>query len=252
MDSPARQHLIVQRLRETERLEVADLALELDTSEVTVRRDLDALAAAGALRRVHGGAVSLLLRGEELPFALREVESSRAKEAIAAVVADMITDGEALVLDSGTTGLAVARRLVNRRLTVVPLSLPAAHVLSASPETTLKVPGGTSRFGEGSLVGPMTEASLKALRVDTAIISCCGLSMADGVTAYDDVEAATKRAAMASARRTILVGEAAKFVRTALAVVCPLTAFDVLVTDAETPQDTLDEIRRAGIEVRVA
>src|SRR6188768_2569289 len=99
MGSPARQHLIVQRLRETERIDVADLALELSTSEVTIRRDLDSLAAAGALRRVHGGAVSLLLRGEELPFALREVESSTAKEAIAAVVADMITDGEALVLD---------------------------------------------------------------------------------------------------------------------------------------------------------
>jgi DeoR/GlpR family transcriptional regulator of sugar metabolism len=252
MDSPARQHLIVQRLRESERLEVADLALELETSEVTVRRDLDALAAAGALRRVHGGAVSLLLRGEELPFALREVESSAAKERIAALASDLIADGEAVILDSGTTGLAVARRFVGRRLTVVPLSLPAAHVLSGSAETTLKVPGGTSRFREGSLVGPMTEASLRSLRVDTAIISCCGVSLADGVTAYDDVEAATKRAAMLSARRTILVGEAAKFVRTALAVVCPVADFDVLVTDDETPQDTLDEVRQAGVEVRVA
>lgn len=185
MDSATRQQRIVQRLRETERLEVADLALELDTSEVTVRRDLDALASAGALRRVHGGAVSLLLRGEELPFALREIESTPAKERIAQTVAGLLSDGEAVIVDSGTTGLAIARALVGRRLTVVPLSIPAAHVLSASASTTLKVPGGTSRFGEGSLVGPMAEASLRSLRVDTAIISCCGLSPTDGVTAYE-------------------------------------------------------------------
>ncbi|MFD6164809.1 DeoR/GlpR family DNA-binding transcription regulator [Oerskovia sp. NPDC060287] len=250
MDSATtRQQRIVQRLRETERVDVADLALELDTSEVTVRRDLDTLAAAGALRRVHGGAVSLLLRGEELPFALREIESTSAKEQIARTVADLLSDGEAVIVDSGTTGLAIARALVGRRLTVVPLSIPAAHVLSASASTTLKVPGGTSRFGEGSLVGPLTEASLRSLRVDTAIISCCGLSVVDGVTAYDDVEAATKRAAMASARRTILVGEAAKFSRTALAVVCPLTDFDVLVTDPEAPADAVARLRQAGVDV---
>ncbi|MDM7830067.1 DeoR/GlpR family DNA-binding transcription regulator [Cellulomonas edaphi] len=249
MDSSTRQQRIVDRLRVAERVDVADLALALQTSEVTVRRDLDALAAAGALRRVHGGAVSLLLRGEELPFALRSVESTAAKDAMAQVVAGLLRDGEAVVVDSGTSGLAVARALVGRRLTVVPLSLPAAHVLSSSAATTLKVPGGTSRFGEGSLVGPMTEASLRSLRVDTAVITCCGMSVDDGVTAYDDVEAAVKRAAMACARRTILVGEAAKFGRTALSVVCSMTDFDVLVTDSDAPAGPIAQLRHAGVEV---
>ncbi len=247
MDGLSRQEQIIRRLQEHERVEVADLARELHTSEVTVRRDLDALAASGALRRVYGGAVSLLLRGEELPFALREMESSSAKDRIGQVVADLLVDGEAVIVDSGTTGLAVARAVIGRRLTIVPLSLRAAEPLSGSASITLKVPGGTVRYGEGSLVGPMTEASLRSLRVDTAIVSCCGVSLADGVTAYDDIEASTKRTAMASARRRVLVAEAAKFSRTSLAVVCPITDFDIVVTDAAAAD--VVQLRDAGLEV---
>lgn len=109
MDAPSRHADIVSRLRRDGRVDVARLAGDLDTSEVTVRRDLDLLAEAGVLQRVHGGAVSLLMRGDELPFAMREVESSETKARIGAAAAALLRDGEAVVVDSGTTGLAVAR-----------------------------------------------------------------------------------------------------------------------------------------------
>ncbi|MFD2091021.1 DeoR/GlpR family DNA-binding transcription regulator [Blastococcus deserti] len=249
MDSTTRHAGILTHLRREGRVEVADLAAALGTSEMTIRRDLDVLARAGVLRRVRGGAVSLLSRGEELPFAMREVEASDAKQRMATAVSGLLRDGEAVVVDSGTTGLAVARALAGRRLTVMPLSIHALGPLAGSPATTLLVPGGTARFGEGSLVGPMTEASLRSLRFDTVVLTCCGFSATDGVTAYDVQDAAVKRAAVASASRVVLVAEAAKFARTALVVVCPVTEIDTVVTDVDVPDEAVAQLTAAGVDV---
>jgi DeoR/GlpR family transcriptional regulator of sugar metabolism len=192
------------------------------------------------------------MRGDELPFALRELESSDAKQRMATVAAGLVRDGEAVVVDSGTTGLAVASALTGRRLTVMPLSLPAVTALSGSSATTLLVPGGTARFGEGSLVGPMTEAALTGLRFDTVFLTCCGFSPTDGVTAHDVQDAAVKRAAVGAANRVVLLAEAAKLARTALVVVCPSSAVDVVVTDRDAPEATVAQLTAAGIEVHRA
>ena len=251
MATTSRHEQIIDRLREHGRVDVAELAVELQTSEVTIRRDLEQLAEAGVLRRVRGGAVSLMLRGEEQPFALRELQDRNAKQRIAARAAALIADGEAIVIDSGTTGVAVAAALASRRLTAMPLSLPAARALADSSSVELVLPGGTVRHGEGSFVGAMTEAGLRALRFDTAVLSCCGLS-AGVVTAFDLEDAAVKRAAIASAARVMLVAEGAKFARTALAVVAPLTDVDVLLTDGDAPEEALADLRQAGVEVHRA
>jgi DeoR/GlpR family transcriptional regulator of sugar metabolism len=240
---------IVETLQRDGRVDVSHLAEAFGTSEVTVRRDLDHLAEAGVLRRVRGGAVSLMMRGEELPFAMRGVTASAAKDRIGSAVAGLVRDGEAVVLDSGTTGLAAARSLTGRRLTVMPLSLRAAVVLGDSPSINLLLPGGTVRFGEQTLVGPLAEASLAGLRFDTAILTCCGSSPEIGVTAYDLQDAAVKRAAIMAATRTILIMDSSKFSRTAMAVVCPVTALDIIVTDTGAPATTVATLRDAGIEV---
>jgi DeoR/GlpR family transcriptional regulator of sugar metabolism len=233
-------------------VDVRTAALQLSTAEMTIRRDLDVLVAQGVARRVRGGAVSLLMQGEELPFLMRELDSAEAKQRIATLAASLILDGEAVVVDSGTTGLAVAEVLVGRRLTVMPLSLQAAAALSVSSATTLVMPGGTARFGEGSLVGPMTEASLSSLRFDTAVLTCCGVSPDGAVTAHDIEDAAVKRAAHASSARTILVAEGAKFTRTARAVVYAINQVDVVVTDTEAPDSAIETMLAAGIEVHRA
>jgi DeoR/GlpR family transcriptional regulator of sugar metabolism len=229
---------------------VAELAELTSTSEMTVRRDLEMLADQGVLERYRGGARNVVLRGEETPFALRAHDSVEVKRRIAAAVADMIVDGEAVVIDAGTTCLEVARALTHRRLTVMPLSLHAANALVGAPQLRLLMPGGEPRSGELALNGPLTEASLAALRFDTAIIGCCGLNASNGLTTYDVTDAATKRAAIASARRVIAVTEAAKFSRTALAFVAPASALHVVVTGADTADDDADALVEAGIAVR--
>ncbi|WP_211336386.1 DeoR/GlpR family DNA-binding transcription regulator [Nocardia tenerifensis] len=241
---------ITDAVREAGQLGVAELAERTGASEMTIRRDLETLAAQGVLERYRGGARTLLLRGDEPPFALRAHEGLESKRRIAAEVAGLIVDGESVVLDSGTTCLEVARALANRRLTVVPLSLHAVHELTGAPQLTLLVPGGKPRAGELALTGPLTLSSLAALRFDTAILGCCGLGAADGLTAHDLDDAAVKRAAIASSRRVVVATEAAKLARTALAFVAPITDLHAVVTDSTASPDDTDALTAAGVTVR--
>ncbi|MEV6535352.1 DeoR/GlpR family DNA-binding transcription regulator [Streptomyces sp. NPDC051639] len=251
MMSAERLKKIADAVGETGRLSVAELAELTGASEMTIRRDLEVLADQGVLERYRGGARSLLLRGEEPPFALRAQDGLEVKRRLAVEVAALIADGESVVVDSGTTCLEVARALHQRRLTVVPLSLHAANALTGAPQLKLLLPGGEPRVGELALTGPLTEASLAALRFDTAVIGCCGLTVADGLTAYDLADAAIKRAAIASARRVIAVTEAAKLSRTALAFVTPASALHAVVTDRSAPDDETGALAAAGVAVRM-
>jgi DeoR/GlpR family transcriptional regulator of sugar metabolism len=249
LSTQIRHQAILEQLRRNGRVDVGLLADEFDTSPITVRRDLDQLAAGGVLRRVRGGAVSLMMRGEGLPFSMRAIEAADVKDRLAVAVGRLVSDGEALAIDSGTSGLAIARHLASRRLTVMPLSIQAIVAFAASSTVNLILPGGTARFGEGSIVGPLAEDSLHAFRFDTAVLTCCGISTSDGITAHDLQDASVKRAMIGSSRRTILVAESAKFARTAMAVVCSTSAIDVLVTDEDAPVEELALLRIAGIDV---
>jgi DeoR/GlpR family transcriptional regulator of sugar metabolism len=242
--------LVADAVRGAEQMSVAELAVVTGASEMTIRRDLEVLAEQGVLERFRGGAKSLLLRGEGPPFAMRKQDGLDAKQRIAAEAARLIAEGESVVIDSGTTCVEVANALRNYRITVMPLSMHAANALAGGPRLTLLMPGGEVRVGELTMTGPLAQASLSALRFDTAILGCCGLSAADGLTAYDLPDAANKRAAIASASRTIVVTEGSKFTRTALAAVAPASSLDVVVTDESAPAAELAALTAAGTTVR--
>ncbi|RKT86670.1 DNA-binding transcriptional regulator of sugar metabolism, DeoR/GlpR family [Saccharopolyspora antimicrobica] len=250
MESSERTSTIVERLRLAERVTVAELAEATGCSEMTIRRDLDQLAEQGVLRRVRGGAVSFL-RGHSAPFPLRERDEVAVKQRLAAAVDELITDCESVILDSGTTTLEVARRLAHRRLTAIPLDLHAANALSNVPQVDLLLPGGRTKPGELSFTGHLAEASLRALRVDTTVLGVCGLSAKHGLTAHDLEEVPVKQAAVDAAQRVVAVCHGAKFARTGLGLVCPVTDLDVVVTDASAPEEARAELAAAGVEVRV-
>ena len=251
MDANARLAALTGLLQRDGRVEVARAAEAFRTAEMTVRRDLDRLVAMGMARRVRGGAISLLMRGEELPFAMRELERAETKARIGAAVADVLRDGEAVLLDSGTTAVAVARALAGRRLTVMAMSLHVATVLSAGESVRLLVPGGEARPGELAMTGPLALASIAALRFDTAVLAPCGLAGGQ-VTAHDLGDAAVKQAMVASAARVVVAADGSKFGQTAMAVVSTTGALDMVITDATAPADALDALRAAGTEVRCA
>jgi DeoR/GlpR family transcriptional regulator of sugar metabolism len=145
--------------------------------------------------------------------------------------------------------LEVARLLHGRQVTVMPLSLQAISILGDAPEpTSLLVPGGRPRAGEGALTGPLTLTSLSALRFDTAVLGCCGLTAGDGMTAYDLDEAAVKKAVITSARRIIAAADGSKLGRTTHAYVGPSSLVHILVTDTTAPDDRLFDGCRPCVE----
>lgn len=247
--STDRLRRIADAVRDAGQLSVAELAALTGASEMTIRRDLESLADQGVLERYRGGARSLLLRGEGPPYALRVHDATDVKQRIAAEVAKLVAEGESVVVDSGTTCEEVAKALRGRRLTVMPLSLHVANALVGSAGLTLLMPGGQVQEGELTMHGPLAEASLAALRFDTAVLGCCGLDAKNGLTAYDLPDAAVKRAAMAASRRTIVVTDSSKFSVTALAFVAPVTALNAVVTDAGIPDAEADALTAAGATV---
>jgi DeoR/GlpR family transcriptional regulator of sugar metabolism len=252
MGSKLRQKEILVALHRDGRVEVPELAQRLAISAITIRRDLDQLAESGALRRVRGGAVTNSLRGEGLPFEVRAVDDSPLKARLARAAVALIADGEAVAVDSGTTGAAAALALANRSVTAMPFSVQGIAALAAGSAVTLLLPGGSVRRPEGTIVGPLAQQTLAGLRFDTTILTCCAAAPAVGVTAYDLEDAAVKRALRAAAERTILIAEGAKFTRSAMAVVCRLDEVDVLVTDDSAPAEALDRLTEAGIRVITA
>ena len=175
MDGAGRRRQIVEALSEREEVQVAALAAALGCSEMTVRRDLEALERDGILRRVHGGATRARQTAEETPYAMRAFGHTDEKARIGARCAELLDEGETVVLDGGTTAMEVARLLRGRRLTIMPLALRPVFELHDSPQVRLLLPGGEVRPGELSLIGGLSRRSFSELHFDTFVLSPCGI-----------------------------------------------------------------------------
>jgi DeoR/GlpR family transcriptional regulator of sugar metabolism len=215
-----------------------------------VRRDLESLERNGGLRRVHGGAASVFLTAEETPYGIRALDSHDAKATIGAAAANLLSDGETVILDGGTTAIEVARALRNRRMTVMPLALRPVFELHESPGIKLLLPGGEVRPGELSLTGSLTEPSFSQLRFDTCVMGPCGIDAKAGITTHLLAETAVKRSAAKASQRVVAVADSSKLGRVAFGHVCDLDDIDIVVTDAEADQQIVDELRGAGVDVR--
>lgn len=253
MRTEERHRLIGDLLRSREEVTVDELAAECAASGATIRRDLDTLASRGVLRRVHGGARSLVLRGENPGYGQRELEGQDAKARIAAGVAGLLRDREHVWLDSGTTATEVARQLRQRELTLMPMSLRALNVLTAESQAgyrpALLVPGGSLIPGELCFRGPMAEANIRSLRFDTAVVTPCALNLKDGLLAHDLDDAAVKRAGLESAGRVIVACAGAKWNAAAVALVADLESVDVIVTDRPFSPQELTELGKHSVKV---
>jgi DeoR/GlpR family transcriptional regulator of sugar metabolism len=248
VDVQNRRRALLDALQRDGEIQVRQLAAELNCSEMTVRRDLDVLEHDGVVRRVHGGAIRVQLRRDELPYAARLLEASDAKQRIGRAVAALITDGETVILDSGTTAVEVARALRGRPVTVLPLGLRVLMELADDAAVSLICPGGDVRPGELVVTGDLAEVAFERLRFDTLVLGCCGLDEREGVTTHVPADARVKRAALRSSRRMVLASDATKIGQVTFGHVCTLAAAELLVTDA-TP-DQSGPLEAAGLPVQ--
>jgi DeoR family transcriptional regulator of aga operon len=227
---------------------VPALAGELGVSEATIRRDLQALGEQRLLERSHGGAVAHGT-AHELPVRYRTGRSEE-KRRIARAAAELVTDGAVIALTGGTTTTEVARTLALRHgLTVVTNALNIAVELAVRPDLKLIVTGGVARSASYELVGSLAEETLRGLNVDIAFVGVDGVDAKRGLTTQNEVEAATNRALMSRAGSTIVVADASKLGRVALAQIAAVEAADRLITNEGADAGQVERLRAAGLPV---
>jgi DeoR/GlpR family transcriptional regulator of sugar metabolism len=241
---------IAERLRVEGEASIAALAGLYGISEMTIRRDLDYLEAEGLARRARGGAIYLHSRAYEPPIHQRAALQAEAKCRIGAAAAAMVQEGETVILDIGTTTAAMAKALRDDlAVTVVTSSLLIANELATKPGLRTIVTGGTVRPGELSLIGPRAQNAFAEYHCDAVYLGIAAVAL-EGLTEYNEDDAYVKRAAIASARRVVVLADATKLGRVTFAAVAPLAVADVLITDASPDHEVVRAARDLDVEVR--
>lgn len=235
MFTEERRHLILSELKAQGRVTVSDLATRLTVSEDTVRRDLRALASEGYLQKAHGGAV--LLDIPHLPWQTRTQILSDSKTRIGQRAAQLVEAGQVVLLDAGSTQLALAQHLKVRPLTVLTNSLDIAQLFADDEQVTLILAAGTWQPSHRVFLGETALQTLAGIRADWAFVGVCAIHPQAGVTAANPLDAQWKRALSQHAVRTALLADHSKFHQLAPYFVSELSQIDVLVTDQ--PDDTL-------------
>jgi DeoR/GlpR family transcriptional regulator of sugar metabolism len=241
-----RRQLILHAVRTRHGAGVVQLAQQFDVSEMTVRRDLAALAGEGKLMRVHGGAVT---QRDEPPFAQIAVERPFEKARVGRAAAELVQDGQTIMVDIGTTTLELARQLRDRKLTVITSSLAVLEELLPCEGIELVALGGVVRRNYRSLVGVLAEDALRQLSAHVAFLGASGIGDDLAVMDTTMIEVPIKRGMIAGAERVVLLADAEKFSMGGVVRVCGAEDIDVLVTDAAADLPAVDAFLRAGVEV---
>jgi DeoR/GlpR family transcriptional regulator of sugar metabolism len=242
-----RQTYILERVREDGAVRVAELARDLNVSDMTVRRDLELLHQQGLLEKVHGGAtVSSGSSLFEPGFVVKSELQLAEKDAIAAAASELVATGMAIALSAGTTTYALARRLTDiEGLTVVTNSVPVADVLyrMGRPDQTIIVTGGV-RTPSDALVGPFAVSALRTIHVDLVFMGVHGMDPHSGFTTPNLLEAETNRALVEAGRRLIVLADHTKWGVVGISSIGRLDQADVLITDSGLGEDACAALRR--------
>ncbi|MEV0166075.1 DeoR/GlpR family DNA-binding transcription regulator [Nonomuraea fuscirosea] len=240
---------IMRRVRSSGASSVRDLASQLGVSPSTIRRDLEVLDRDGTLRRVRGGALAGVDADADRPFAEVAATDEQDKEAVAARAAELVGDGDVVLLDIGTTTMCLARRLRGRRVTVVTSSLAVLDVLRSDPEVELLLLGGMIRRPYHSLVGVLTEAALSQVVADRVFLGASGVRPDGQLVDTTLAEVPLKRAMIAAAGQVVLLVDRHKFPGTGALRVCGPEDVDMIVTNTGADESTLRACAAAGAEV---
>jgi DeoR family glycerol-3-phosphate regulon repressor/DeoR family fructose operon transcriptional repressor len=244
---------ILRLIKQLGQITVTEMSARFEVSLDTIRRDLDSLADQGLISRIHGGAVAIdSMATADSPFEQRINAHQVAKTNIGRAAARLISSGQTLIINGGSTAVAFAAGLADLQgLTIVTnnLSLPAA--IRSAAVKSLYLLGGEIRSGARITLGPVGFLGTRQIIADTAVIGVGGLTE-EGISTSQIDEATMMAGMIAAARRTIVIADKTKFGRLGFALVASLDQLDVLVTDEEPPPDLKVALEAAGVRIVVA
>ena len=254
--SEARRQQLLDFVRHHEFARIQDLARHLGVSEVTIRSDIDILARAGGIRRVRGGAMRVVEAVPEVVYEARVSSHQWEKRAIGVAAAAMLSPGDSVILDVGTTAMAVADAIVDRQdlvnLTVFTPGLNIALALErAIPRIEVVVTGGTLRPQQHSLVGAHSTLILDQIRATFGFLGCNGIDPSHGIVGLSLPDVALKQAILRASRSSVIVTDASKFSQTSLVRVCGFADIDMILTAGKPDPVSVEAVREAGTEVRI-
>lgn len=239
-----RRRVLLDKVLQQGRVDVAAVAAELEVTTETVRKDLVHLERQGFVTRTHGGAIPVQRLGFEPADDLRQGVMTDEKLRIAQAAVAELPDEGAVLIDAGTTTALIPRFLpLDLKLRVVTNSQQILNALSAFPNITLMSLGGVFRPVSQSTVGPWTVSALADLRVDVAFIGANGFSIEHGATTADQAEAEVKRAMLKSSRRSIALLDHSKIGAEYFHRFAAPADIDVIVTDSGIDPELLDDLR---------
>jgi DeoR family transcriptional regulator, fructose operon transcriptional repressor len=231
---------------------VSDLAKDLEVSEVTVRQDLDLLEKQKVLRRTHGGAIlnSKVSFEPVFQFETNDFKEEKIKIGLAAI--EFVSDGDTLILDSGTTILELARNLKYRKnLTVLTNSLNVAMILEDYQDINILVTGGTLSPKQHCLVNPFARFILEKIHADIAFLSVSGIVAEHGISSINIAEAEIKNCFIQCARRSIILADSSKIGNISLAKIADVDEINHLITDKNADPVEITLLKDKGLNIQL-
>lgn len=227
-----RRNQILAIIQEEQSVIVSELSKRYKVTEETIRRDLEKLEKDGFVKKTYGGAVYAEGLNKDLPFKIREHSNKNEKISIAKKIAELIEDGDTIMMDASSTVLEVAKLIKDKqRITVITNSVEALIELSDSKNITVISTGGILRESSLSLIGRNAEAVIKNYNVDKTIISCKGIDINKGITDSVEQEVEIKRTMCRMAKQTIMAVDSKKFNRIAFTKLLEFDEIDIVVTN---------------------
>jgi DeoR family transcriptional regulator of aga operon len=245
-----RRVLILEKLDSQGQVDVSSLSKELGVSEVTIRNDLTKLEQKNMLIRARGGAIKLDRVGVDFAISDKKQQHLEEKKLIGQMAAELIEDGDTIILDSGTTTLEIAKNL-NRieDLTVITNALNIASLLAEHKNASVILPGGFLRKNSLSLVGATAEESFRNYFCDKLFLAVDGFNTTHGLSTPNVEEAHLNRIMIQISKKVIVVTDSSKFLKRSFAFIAPISAVDVVVTDSGIPLEDQKKLENAGIQV---
>ncbi|MBC3786041.1 DeoR/GlpR family DNA-binding transcription regulator [Spirosoma utsteinense] len=248
MNFQHRKRLILQTVDERGSADVQELADLLQTSAMTIRRDLVQLAASGLIYRTRGGAMTVSLATDSHRFANKTAVNPERKDYICQLAAAEIQEGDIIFMDCGSTVFRLCPFIRHKRITVVTNSLPVVAELLSS-EVTVNLVGGEVDKERQAIHGLIAEEHMARYRANRAFIGVDGISLKNGLSANGEREAGTAMMMARQSQMTYLLCDSSKLETDKYLQFAPLSLFDVLITDAEAPDETVAAYKQAGVTI---
>ncbi|MFY7828459.1 MAG: DeoR/GlpR family DNA-binding transcription regulator [Flectobacillus sp.] len=248
MNYQLRKQLILQTVEEKGSVEVKDLAELLQTSEITVRRDLATLSEQGLLYRTHGGAMKMSLVQTPTSFVNKSTSRIAEKDYICQKASQLIQDGDVVFLDCGSTVSRICQFIKHKRIKVITNSLPIVYELMGT-EVSVNLIGGELDAERQAIHGAIALEHIARYQADKAFVGIDGISLARGLSAASEKEASIAMALAKSSRQTVLLCDASKLEKEAYLQFASFEMLDLLITDASADGALLERYKEKGLKI---